>query len=102
GGPDFPLAYITPGSLWFEFQLFSAGDRQFRRNAGEFTVTRFAVRRAMDNNMQIGFALRCRNTPLLSRSLNQHESRRCSRSTHRVVERADRVRSICILVTVSL
>src|SRR4029077_20887947 len=46
-------------------------------------------------------ALRRRNTPLLSRGLNQHESRRCSRLTHRIIERAYRMRSVRILVTVS-
>src|SRR5258708_7929327 len=86
-----PFAYIPPGSLWFELQLFSAGDWQFRPSARKFTVTRSAVRRAVDNNVQVGFALRRRNAPLLSGSLNQHESRRCSRLTHRVVERTYRV-----------
>src|SRR5260370_30639023 len=56
----------------------------------------------MNYNVQIGFALCCWNTPLLSRSLDQHESRRCSGLTHCVVERAYRVRPVRILVSVSL
>src|SRR5208282_4260021 len=47
-------------------------------------------------------ALRCGNSPLLSRSLNQHESRRCSGLAHRILERPDGVRSIGILVTITL
>src|SRR5260370_22713079 len=56
----------------------------------------------MNYNVQIGFALCCWNTPLLSRSLDQHESRRCSGLTHCVLERAYRVRPVRILVSVSL
>src|SRR6266571_809522 len=96
-----PFAYIPPGTLWFELQLFSAGDWQFRRSGRELTVARSAVRRTMNNNVQISLALRRGNTPPPSRRSNQHESPRCSRLAHCVVEGADRVRSICILVAVS-
>src|SRR6266481_5703799 len=86
-----PFTYIPPGTLWFELQIFSLGYRKFCRSPREFAVTRATVRRAVDHDVQVGFALRCRNTPLLRRRLNQHGSRRCSRLTHRVVERTYRV-----------
>src|ERR1700704_792510 len=98
----FPLAYISPGALRLEFHLFFWRDWEFRRSGREFTVIRLTVRSAMHNNMQIGFTLSCRDTPLMGGSLNQHESRRCPRFAHRVVERADRMRPVSILVTVSL
>src|SRR4029077_17244315 len=66
----FAFSYISPGALWFEFQIFSFGDRHFRRRACKITVTRAAVRRAVDIQVKIGFALCHWNSPLLSRSLN--------------------------------
>jgi len=39
--------YTARQFFGFELQLFFSGDWQFRRAAGEFTVTHFAVRRAV-------------------------------------------------------
>src|SRR5258705_10055247 len=49
----------------------------------------------------MGNALGSGYAPLLGRGLNQHESRGCSRLAHCVVEGADRVRAVRVLITVS-
>ena len=95
------FADVAPGALGLEFQFRHFGHGQLRGGGGQFAVTQAASRGRVNDGVQIGFAFRRRDSPLVGGGLREHHARGRAGLAHGLEEFADGMRAVRILRAVA-